>query len=488
MSKQKLSVNVLVKGGILTPSYLLLLTGIAKDNGNDTIGFGSRQQVLFDVLPDKKLEVETQLAEKGFEFEWVVNHKVKAENIVSSFPAHDIQPSTYWIGASTFISILEQFGAPVSLRVNIVDPKQNLVPNYGGHVNFLASETELYWHLVIKNVQDVELIDWPILVHQDDIAKLVYFLEKLYLKQKNVNDWFELSKKKSFKSQDSKQAVPASNALPEYYEGFNLMYGSTKYWAGFYWRNNKYLISFLEEVCELCLRSSIARISITPWKSFLIKDINREDRLLWEQLTGRRGINMRHSSFDLFWHLPYGAKNEYRLKQHIVRQMDKMDIRTFGLTFAIGRSKFPISTVIIEERFFLSKFNIPWLNDYSIWCAQDFDTKTGKYEKVSENISRKEIYGVLIELSKRYYLKLNSKTKPKPQKETIIKMDEVYQCKDCLSIYHPKFGDKPNNIVPGTAFDKLPKKYCCAMCGAHKARFSMLEMASEMFDTAGREN
>lgn len=488
MSKQKLRVNVLVKGGILTPSYLLLLTGIAKDNGNDTIGFGSRQQVLFDVFPDKKTDVEAQLNKKGFEFEWVINDNVKAENIVSSFPAHDIQPSTFWIGASTFIGILEQFGAPVSLRVNIVDPKQNLVPNYGGHLNFIASETELYWHLVIKNVQNADLIEWPVLVHQDDIAKLVYFLEELFIKQKDVNDWFDFSKKYSFKNQDSKEPIPVSNALPEYYEGFNPMYDSTKYWGGFYWRNNKYLISFLEEVCELCLRSSIARISITPWKSFLIKDINREDRLLWEQLTGRRGINMRHSSFDLFWHVPYGADNEYRLKQHIVRHMDKLDIRTFGLTFALGRSKFPICTVIIEERYFLSKFNIPWLNDYTIYCAQDFDTKTGKYDKVSENISRKEIYGVLIELSKRFYLKLNNKTIRKVKKETIIKMDAVYQCKDCLSIYHPQFGDNQNNIAPGTAFDDLPEKYCCSTCGAGKKYFTELEMASDMFNAAGREN
>lgn len=489
MSKQKQRLYILVKGGILTPSYLMMLTGIAKKNGNETIGFGSRQQVIFDIIPSKKAEVEKQLKENGFDFEWDKNGKAEAQNIVSSFPAYDIQPSTYWLGASSFISILEQFSAPVSLRVNIVDAKQNLVPNYGGHLNFIASETELYWHLVIKNMQGNDMTIWPALVHQDDIAKLVYTLEEFHIQNKDLTTWFQLSKAKAaFKYQESGEPIPETEAMPEYYEGFNLMYGSTKYWAGFYWRNNKYLISFLEEVCELCLRSGIARLSITPWKSFLVKDINRTDRLRWEQLTGRRGVNMRHSSFDLFWHLPFGSESALKLKQSIVREMDKRDIRTFGLTFAIGKDAFPIATVILEERYFLSKFNIPWLNDYTIWVASDFETKSGKYEKVCENITYKEIYNELIELSKKFYLKLNHQSTKKKEKPVKIETDEVYQCTDCLSIYHPQFGDEKNSIAAGTEFNNLPKSYNCSTCGAKKTAFKAIQMPKFMFASSVQEN
>ncbi len=484
MSKQKQRLYILVKGGILTPSYLMLLTGIAKESGNETIGFGSRQQVILDVFPSKKAEVEKKLKENGFEFEWDKNGKAVAQNIVSSFPAYDIQPSTYWLGASTFISILEQFNAPVSIKVNIVDAKQNLVPNYGGHLNFIASEQELYWHLVIKNLQGKDMTIWPALVHQDDIAKLVYTLESYYKENRDFATWFDDTKAAApFKYQEASESIPDAEVMPEYYEGFNLMYGSTKYWAGFYWRNNKYLISFLEEVCELCLRCGIARLSITPWKSFLVKDINRADRLLWEQLTGRRGVNMRHSSFDLFWHLPYGSESALKLKQSIVREMDKRDIRTFGLTFAIGKDSFPIASVILEERYFLNRFNIPLLNDYTIWIAADFQTKSGKYEKVSENISRKEIYNVLIELSKRFYLKLNQQTVKKKEKveDAVVETDEVFQCSDCLSIYHPRFGEEQSNVPAGTAFANLPRTFCCATCGAEKNTFKAIQMPKMMF-------
>jgi hypothetical protein len=60
--------------------------------------------------------------------------------------------------------------------------------------------------------------------------------------------------------------------------------GMDKYWLGLYWRNNKYDISFLKEMCELCSENKIGKISITPWKSFVVKGIPRESKLVWEKV------------------------------------------------------------------------------------------------------------------------------------------------------------------------------------------------------------
>ena len=80
------------------------------------------------------------LNDKGYDFEWVKNKVFSTQNIVSSFAAYDILPSTYWVSASTYLTAMDQFKQPHKLRINIVGPRQKLVPSYSGHLNFLASK------------------------------------------------------------------------------------------------------------------------------------------------------------------------------------------------------------------------------------------------------------------------------------------------------------------------------------------------------------
>lgn len=489
MDKKKYTVNILVKGGTITPSHLTALLNVALENGNTTIGFGSRQQILFDVFPENREKLEYLLKDKGYEFEWVVNCSVKFQNIVSSFVSYDILPSTYWVTSDTYLTALDQFKQPCSLRVNIVDAKQQMVPCYNGHLNFVVSQKENYWHLAIKNIQNKEIYTWPVLVHHDDMGSLAYMLENYAEDNLPLHKWYDMSLKAlKFKHLKSDTRLPIISDMPEYYEGFNRMEAGKNWWAGFLWRNNQYTIEFLLELCDLCLRTNGSRIGITPWKSLLVKDIEPSKRIAWEQLTGRFGINMRHSSFDLYWHLPYGNNDALRLKRRIVKKMDKLDIRTYGLTFSVGKPIFPFTTVLIKEKKFLGRLNIPILNQYDIYKAKNFETASGAYELVKENITYKEIHHVLIAMSKKFYIKLSANSVPvKEDKDVRIIEDEVHQCKSCLSIYHASFGDNLQAIPAGTDFKDLPKSFSCSTCGAPKAEFEVKQMDASMFMEANNE-
>jgi len=77
-----------------------------------------------------------------------------------------------------------------------------------------------------------------------------------------------------------------------------------------------------------------------------------------------------------------------------------------------------------------------------------------------------------MEISRLYFDQLGSekeKIELAEVEEQEIKV-EVYQCKDCLTVYDPNYGDQNQNIAP-TPFENLAKEYICSLCDAQKENF-----------------
>nr|WP_321454049.1 rubredoxin domain-containing protein [uncultured Carboxylicivirga sp.] len=475
-------VRILIKGGILTPGVFLKITKIATQTGNKEVSFGSRQDVLFSVPNHQKIETEEYLKSNELDFEWKTDDKPKTQNIVSSFVANDVFPSTSWVNPGAYIHILEGFDYHPKIKINIVDPIQKLVPHFSGHLNFIASEHEDYWHLYLRNPNDESMREWPELIYSPEIPKIARLLENiafttsgtpLHELVSQVNEQLKLNTLSNF---EPLKRIPD---FPPYYEGLHKMASGKDLWAGFYWRNNLYTIEFINHVCNLCLQTGIARISITPWKSFLVKNIKTEHRLLWEQMIGHFGINMRHSSFELYWHLPFNNAEALKLRRYLVRCFDKVDVRTFGLTFSIGKPDIPFTSVVIERKWYPKWLN--WFNlfkTYRISYAKDFNPESNEYIHYLEDASFKELPERLINLSKKYYTSLpeikNIQSKPiQTKKEEIT----IHQCSKCMTIYAPLFGNANKGVEAGTSFEKLPIDYCCETCDAPKSSFVTKQVA-----------
>lgn len=475
MAEKKYTVRILMAGGILTPGVFMKVTEVARLSGNKEIGFGSRQDVLFTVLPEYKLKTEERLNDSDIQFEWLGDDSLKTQNIVSSFVANEAFASTSWVNASAYLFILEGFKYSPKIKVNIIDPAQKLVPHFSGHLNFLASEIENYWFLYVRR-EGLGLYEWPELIYSEDIAALSQYIEdiiSLNSDYDNASVYSCATEELNINTIGKSVKIRRSQSFHPYYEGIHRMASGKDYWAGFYWRNNRYSLEFIENVCRLCLQTGIGRISLTPWKTFMVKGIKEKDRLVWEQMIGRFGINMRHSSFEYYWHIPYLDKSALSLKRFIVREFEKVDIRTFGLTFSIGRSDIPFSSVIIGEKKWPKILNfLSFLKTYKVSYAKDFVDSAIEYNKYHVEVSRKELPNVLMDLSKRYYDSLplmNEKTDNivPNKKETI----EIHQCPDCLTAYISEIGDEENGIEIGTSFSDLPTKYCCNTCGQSKNMF-----------------
>jgi rubredoxin len=467
-----------VKGGILTPSYLQRILQIAKNSGNKHVFLGSRQDLLFNLDENQSYITKKSFDAAHIDFIIQNNKRNEYQNIVSSYVAADILPSTLWLTSGDYLQILENFRYQPRLRINITDPAQNLIPYFFGNLNYVASSYEGYWYLFIRRTFDELPVRWPLLVLTDDISMLSQTFEKYWesLQKGSIHEWFEtIQSDVEYNGRNVESELQQSFSYPADYEGFNKMHNSQNYWAGFYWRNNQYSIEFLEEICNLCLQTEIAKICLTPWKSIIIKDIRERDILEWNRLIGQYGITMRHSSFDLNWHIPLNDQKALKLKQKIVRKFDKTDVCVHGFTIGIkSKDEFDFYTIKVEPRSvlkFLGRFDV--FETYTISHAKNFNPNLCEYINFAHTVPRMYVAKTLRDLTRKFYIQL-SRNKPKSITKPAVEKENtrnVYQCKHCLSIYDSGIGMPEMGIPAGVAFENLPESFCCELCDAPKGDF-----------------
>ncbi|WP_100612712.1 rubredoxin [Confluentibacter lentus] len=464
--------RLIIKGGVLSPGELKYICECVESLGLKTISFGSRQDILLPKETEKEqLGVFDKLQIVGKDHEQI-------QNIVSSYVCSDIFPSTAWLTSDRYLYILEQFRSKLKLKVNITDPKQRLVPLFTGHLNFIASEHEDYWYLYVRLPEWDKTEMYPALIYSWDLDKIETAIEHILQEEpEDIETVFELV---SDAIDTNNRTVDKPLDVPfypfPYYEGMNRI-GMDKYWLGLYWRNNKYDISFLKAMCELCDECKIGKISITPWKSFIVKGIPINAKLQWEKFLGRYGINVRHSMLELNWHLPVNNKEAITLKKYLVSNFDKNDISTYGLTFGItdySKKSNYFTSIVIKKNAIpkeLEDFNIR--ATYNLLYAKNFDPNTRDYVMHVQDVDKEELPKLLMELSKLYFEQLGTEKDHDTLKSVSKEKVElkVYQCKDCLTIYNETYGDITQNIKPNTPFKDLPESYECSLCEAPKSNF-----------------
>lgn len=469
--------RILIKGGVTSPGELKDGISMLEAAGLQEVYFGSRQDLLFPLNETKETQLESIskfntdiVGERGF------------QNIVCSYVSADIFDMTYWLKGSTYLYILERFDYQPKLKVNITDPKQRLVPIFNGNLNFIASESEDYWYLNIKLPHWKKSDFYPVLVYSWDITTISKAIEDIFEEVNNVEElFFILNKKLDTNNKAMERELEVPYLTFPYYEGMNRM-GLDQYWLGLYWRNNRYDLNFLKELCGFCLDNSIGKICITPWKSFIIKGIKSQSRPQLERLLGQWGINIRHSQLEMNWHLPVDDQDALELKKFLVRSFDQNDISTYGLTFGISndagkRSHF--ASVIIEKNTppqIIKDFEVR--PTYNVLHFKRFDPNTQQYESYAQDVDKIELPGLLMELSKKYFEQLGHGQVQAPVSKNKEPHDTrtVYQCTSCYTVYDETYGDIKAGIPAGTVFAKIPEEYNCPVCDAPKTKFKQTEL------------
>jgi len=473
-------VRVFVKGGLISPADLLKIMDVSEKAGNSYIMFGSRQDILFSAAKEVEKAISAMLEETDMEFSFTDSKSLKElfqkENIVSSYVGVNIMDTTWWLKEDVYHYVLESFDYQPVFKVNVIDPIQSLVPLFTGHLNFIASKHEHYWYLFIRKEESNDPPEqWPDLIHGNDMPLLARQIEKelMAFPALKLQDLYEkINEEISIHTKEPDEELRMPTALFPYYEGLNSMQNNLL-WLGLYWRNNRFDIDFLSTACRLCQETKVGKISITPWKSFIIKGIRSKDRILWEKIMGRFGINLRHSSLELNWHLPVIDDEALELKRFLVRELDQHDISTHGLTFTIKNTPNMLlfTSIVIEKNLTTPGLKEPF---YNILYARDFNPNHSEYFCFAKEVKRVEVPNLLIKLSKFYFQRLegvNQESHKFTEGKGIFHHISSYQCVNCMTVYDKKYGDPEAGIRPGTPFEELPEEYLCPLCTNKKGNF-----------------
>lgn len=473
-------IRIYIPGGVMSHDELMDIIALAKKFKIRSIQLGLRQDI--NILINRYYLDDIKLYLDNTDFDYEIDSRL-GRNIVTSYAANGIFESENWLTEGTYLDILDLFDYKPQLRINVVDPNQGLIPLLTGNLNFIASKTNNYWYLRMDLPEWFsEITEWPGLIYSDDISKVAQTIEQMYeAKEKpSIDDLFahinDILHGSNRRTEKKLQIVP--HRLP-YYEGFHKI--DNKYWLGIYKRTYDFPIEFLEAAAKLCYDTHLNKICLTPWRSLLIKGIKEKYWQNWVNLLGLYSVNIRHSSIEMNWRVPDFDSEALELKTYLAQEFDKMDLRNYGLTFAIRiHEKSEIDAIVVIEKtksrsVFRTKQSS---SDFNIYHTEGFVPNSKNYILYSKDVPYSSLPQLLKKLTKEFY---EYKSQPLEAQQELERQERkkekytVYQCKHCFTTYDQQYGDSINIIEPGTSFNKLPSSFRCPVCDAPKSDFEPIQ-------------
>lgn len=452
--------RIATQGGVITPDELQRLAILAKKWALGKIEVGFRQDLLIPCTDSQRSLLRSQLMSEGFGIEEAA---AVHPNIVSSLVAQNIFPQLSWLRSGDYLDILDEFTFKPRLKINLIDPTQELIRPLTGELNFIASPTPSFWYLVVNLSELGGIHVWPKLVDGEQIADWVQHIEKIWLENPPPNRSFEelygtVSKTFMGRTRPIQKELKLTPKPYPHHEGIYRY--DDRYWMGLYQRENEFDTAFLEALCQLCIDTKIGRLYPTPFKTFIVRDIPKEAIYQWEKLLGIWGIHTHYSSLELNWQLPDADASALRLKTELVEAFERLRIRTSSLSFGIGyRNAETTSTIVIE----------PLSTDYQrfrVVHSPDFYIGNTEWEVFAGDVARKNLPEILRRLTLKYYEQLSTDKKTSITRKTSglkpAPTQRVMQCTHCQTV--------ANLPLP------LLSSYVCPLCDAPVADFVEVEL------------
>ncbi|TAF97355.1 MAG: hypothetical protein EAZ32_12605 [Cytophagia bacterium] len=455
-------VRVLVAGGVITPDELQRLAVVAQQHAQGSIEVGFRQDLLLACATDQAAALHTALGEEGF---WVEAPQPIHPNIVSSVVAQNIFDKTSWLRSGDYLDILDSFDFKPRLKVNLIDPAQELIRPLTGELNFIAAaHTPQFWYLVVKFPEWDKSYVWNKLIDGEEIAQWVHQIERHWFEKQPltfdelcglVNEGF---------GGRTRPLTTELKLTPKPYPHHEGIYRyDDRYWAGLYVREGVFKADFLQELCALCIKTKIGRLYPTPFKTFIVRDIPKETIYQWDRLLGLFGVHTHYSSLELNWQIPDADAAAIALKVELTEAFERIKIRTSSLSFSIGtRSPDTTSTIVIEPL-------DAHYQAFRVVYSPNFFIGNSEWHTFAEQVNRADLPETLRQLTLVYYQQLSTEKRGGlTQKSESIKpvVQQVWQCRHCLTI---------------AEHTTLPLDYQCSMCDALAIDFGQIEMSGLIF-------
>ncbi len=479
MSKY-ISVEIYCNGGIVSPGELRKIAMIAQRYGATSLQLGNRQEIRFSILEDTLERFRTRIGLMSLSYTVGVHDRF---NIISSALTKDILNTHVWLTEGEYKDVLQSFDFQPSIAINIVDPIQYAIPLFTGVLNFIASAHEGYWNVYFSLPKQKEQGWMPILIQSDKIASFSMFVQTCIESQDAIklselmNELYQLDTW-NFKNADLYPSIPDYHFFP--IEGVHS--NGNVQWLGIFDKYNVFPISFIDAFCVEALESNVGTIYITPWDSFMIKNISDKRLPYWENLLGLFDVNTGHAAHELNWNMNEWNRNSNYIRSYVNDYFRKNDKRTEGLIIGVNNEPNDnfYSIKIVEQPMF-TLFGRIFFPVYHIRYKENFNPNNPVDKSFMDYIQKKNLPEFISFLTQEYYTKKKAKSDKITVKEVVtpkvvkpkVNFELAYQCSTCLTIYDPTYGDPDEGIVAGTLFTDLPENYCCSICSNSKKGFNL---------------
>ncbi|WP_439583424.1 rubredoxin [Dyadobacter bucti] len=474
------NIKINLPGGIASPGYLRDVLTRAWNANVRQARFGSRQQLLFTVHYEMMRFLEKDLKDANIDYE--IN-TARFPNIISSYCGEDVFRTGQWLVANEYHTVLDSFDYKPLLKVNISDSNQSFTPFFTGNLNFISSPEPHFWYLYVRQKQSNSVFKWRDLIYSHETGRLAKVIEACMLSEDGIGEeaLYQMVREKiSYISEPAASDLDLPSFSLPYYEGFNRYESRT--WLGLYRRDEQFPIELLLDICNLCMKSRIGEICITPWKSLIIKGIEDNYRTEWSNILGKHNINVRHAANELAWQTEDHTDDGTILKKDLIRYIEKHDTRTFGLCFGIQtREKSEVfGSILIKKRPLIRIGQLALFSLYDLYFTENFNPNSRTQILFEKGLFKIHLPVQLERLCRRFNNRRiwenEEMHKPDPEelKSEVHDLPAVHQCPHCFTVYDPQFGDLLHNIPAGTPFSELPDDYTCSTCDAEK--IEMTEM------------
>jgi len=463
----KLATLINSPGGFFTPKDLRHCAIAAEKHG---LYLGQRQNI---IIPDVSCDhPELQKLSDSVRSEDYYKH---TNNIVCSHAAGGLLGNQDWAYRNdAYLEILEKIHTPPNMKVNLCSRDQSLFPIFSGQLNFITSNEEGYWHLVVNVNNKRQLL--PFLFRNNQVHRVIELIDDnnrpgTLLDTKQLMTL--LPQELNIDSQQ--QALELQVKHPSDYEGFQQM-RNAKFSLNIFSNHNIWHAKFIAELCDMADKQGLGRIYLTAGRSLLIKHIEENLCFEWQNLIGKHNITLRHSEQDLSWMVPAEKRDLVRIKEKIIQRLHAGGLSFQGLYIALDPAEFECGAQII-----IRSHKQAGKNSYQVFHKEEFDYRYGPFISAGNGLSFEQLLDSLYSLRKMFFQRSSIADivimQALKASEKITQEMDVYQCPNCLTQYHETIGQAHLGIPAATPFSKLPPDWSCELCDTNKTNFTKVKIS-----------
>ena len=391
---------------------------------------------------------------------------------MTTAPVAGLEGTNRWLSAGAFRDLLESFRSPPRRSIALTDPSQVYLPAFLGEINFLAMDQRDQWKIRLALPQFGGELLLPGAVRSLDVSRAVDIIEH-YVDLATPDDDPSESARAVTKALEPLRLPAPAAVIPDFGR-----YKSPANALVVPIPEDGIRSDFCLDLCVWAARRPGISVSLTPWRTFLVRGPSEvEMRELRSLLIRRRVVETcgpwRSHFFSL---LPEGGA------EWLCGALEAKCLVDAGLSIGVVPEDEPAPDVhvLVRQGPRTTQWGTVRSARYTVQRRGSYDARSGPWIGVATHVGQGELASVVLRAIETLIGSPNVETSADTEPEGAAAPDIAvprHRCRSCLSEYDAAYGDPAGRIAPGILFSLLSEDWCCPVCGGPKSDYEAAAVA-----------